>query len=180
MYVLENPAMTKDKDIEVYVSNFLTMLEEQYTLYQHMLSVLEREQKALVNADINLFSCIEKEKDTLILEAKILEEGRKRTLGDLQDALGILKADLTLSEICCYLKDQNDVKYIKEFQDKFVHLITKIDDINRANASLIEHAISYARGLYTFLIDTMKPQGIYSKNGEIQRKSTTTGFTNTL
>ena len=172
--------MTQDKKVNVYLSNFLTIIDEEYKLYEQMLSLLQKEQKALANTDIDMFSSIEKEKDTLILEARILEEGRKRTLSDLQDALGIKKGDLTLLEICHYLKNQADVERIKKLQDKFAHLMTKIDDKNRANACLIEHAISYARGLYTFLLDTMKPQGIYSKNGEIQRKSATTSFTNTL
>ena len=156
--------------MNLLLEDLLTSLDKETDLYQALLQLLQREKRALVGLSLDELNECNKKKETLILQARALEESRQYGLKKLADFLGIPSDKLTLS----YLSDRIDEPYSKEVKSRRSNLLSlfhSIKDINKTNESLINHSLDCVTGSLSLLGNLVSSGSTYLHTGRIKNRT---------
>jgi len=124
--------------MELLLTKFLGLLDEEIDLYGSLLSILQKEKNAVVDSSLEKLIESSKEKENLFLKIRILEEQRPVILE------------------------------IRNCQSSFVSLVQSIQEINLANKALLNHSLELVRGSLSLLNDLMSSNQIYYRTGKMQ------------
>jgi flagellar biosynthesis/type III secretory pathway chaperone len=149
------------------VKKLLGLLEEETDLYRSLLSILQKEKKAVVAARIEELNDAGKEKESLLLKIRILEEQRLRVQGRLADSLGYKPQDLTLTKLSQLVEEPHSGR-LKICYSNLMTLIPSIREINHSNKSLLTHSLELVRGSLTLLSNFVASNAVYYRTGEMQ------------
>lgn len=114
--------------------------------YSTLLEFLYREKECLININPAAVEILSKEKDTLVLRLKLLEEERIR-LVSLFYVENELPGDMNLKKIAEFTKDED----LRKLGLQLVSLVQGISEINEFNRVLIERSINFAKNPANFL-----------------------------
>ncbi|UCH81546.1 MAG: flagellar protein FlgN [Nitrospiraceae bacterium] len=130
--------MTSDQAI-------ISILTEQVNSYRILLDLLKEERKGLVNLDAEKIEHISKEKDTVVMRLRLLEEERVRLIGEFAEHNGIEK-DITLVT----LGELTHNELIPELRSRLLSLLQSIEEMNRFNTVLIDRSLQHVRTSSSF------------------------------
>ena len=145
--------MTSDKAI-------LNILEEQMRSYKMFHDLLIKERQCLVKIDPEMVEEISKEKDTVIMRLRLLEEERQRLVRKFSEENNI-EAEVNLKELAritgneCYTK----------VRSRLLSLLQSIAELNKFNSILIDRSLNYFKMTSQFIgsftnRDTTKKSGV--------------------
>jgi len=149
------------------LTDFLNLLEEEIALYRGLLLVLQKEKRAVVYSNLNELNESGKEKESLILKIRILEEQRLRFLEKLADSRGYPSQDFTLIQLSQLAEEPYSTRF-KNCHSKFLALIQSIREINQINKALLMHSQELVRGSLALLNNFMASSPVYHRTGKIQ------------
>ena len=122
------------------------VLREQISGYRRLLGLLATEKECLVEMDGRRIVDLSKEKDTLVLRLRLLEEERIRLIrlgfGDLGRG-----GDPTLTAIY----EQTGDEELKELRLRLVSVLQSIEEMNAFNNLLIQRSLSFIRSALGFI-----------------------------
>ena len=123
-----------------WVKNLVDILEEEIQIFETMLLLLERERNAIIDGDLSELISITKEKETLSIREKLLEEARLSCLSKAN------KRGITLSKL---IEDaEADEKAILEdVHKRLKDVVEKLLWENKRNSFLITKAIEFNQDL---------------------------------
>jgi len=130
--------MTSDKAV-------ISILLEQINAYKMLLDLLKSERVCLVDFDAEKVEAISKEKDTVVMRLRLLEEERVRLLKKYAEEKG-LSSDINLDEMAKYTGDSN----FSELRNQMLSLLQNIEEMNKFNNVLIDRSIKYIRTTTSF------------------------------
>ncbi len=138
----------------------LKILEEQVRSYSRLYELLKGEKEAIVSFDPPSVEALAKEKDSLVLQLRLLEEERKR----LVDAFfGDEKGGRSISDLHAVTGD----KRFLELRSRLLSLLQGIGELNELNRLLIERASLHLRASSAFFqsigMDTASPSHAVSR-----------------
>ena len=125
--------MTSDQAI-------ISILKEQVNTYKMLLDLLKDERKCLVDINAERIEDISKEKDTVIMRLRLLEEERQRLLTEFNNDNDI-ESDITLAE----LGKLTENSQIPELRSQLISLLQSIEEMNRFNTVLIDRSLHHVR-----------------------------------
>lgn len=125
--------MTSDQAI-------ISILKEQVNTYKMLLDLLKDERKCLVDINAERIEDISKEKDTVIMRLRLLEEERQRLLAEFNNDNDI-ESDITLAE----LGKLTENSQIPELRSQLISLLQSIEEMNRFNTVLIDRSLHHVR-----------------------------------
>jgi len=132
------------------------ILGEQVKSYKMLIALLQRERTSLIDlraADVEELS---KEKDTLVLQLRLLEEERVRLMGDFSDGTTLKNlAELT-----------GDIG-ISDLRSTLISLVQSVEELNEFNRVLIERSMTYIRNTANFFGVFGLSSGGSSRTGSI-------------
>jgi hypothetical protein len=131
--------MTSDKAI-------LNILEEQLRSYKIFHGLLIKERECLVKIDPEMVEEISKEKDTVIMRLRLLEEERQRLVRNFADDNNI-DAEVTLKELG---RITGDDRYTA-IRSQLLSLLQSIAEINKFNSILIDRSLNYLKMTSSFI-----------------------------
>ncbi|MBF0536806.1 MAG: flagellar protein FlgN [Nitrospirae bacterium] len=145
------------------------ILNEQVLGYKALFELLQVERQSLVDFNEESVERLAKEKDTILLKLRLLEDERVRLMrkysleaskeartrqtqpgandGSNQQAYTNIKADMTLKELAEITGDS----IFLEIRSKLRSLLQSIEELNDYNKILIERSINYLRNNLNFL-----------------------------
>ncbi|MDY7031205.1 MAG: flagellar protein FlgN [Thermodesulfobacteriota bacterium] len=156
--------------MNLLLEDLLTSLDKETDLYQDLLQLLQKEKRALVDLSLDDLNECNKEKETLILQARALEESRQYGLRKLAEFLDIPSDKLTLS----YLSDRIDEPYSKEVKSRRSNLLSlfhSIKDINKTNESLMNHSLDCVTGSLSLLGNLVSTGSTYLHTGRLEHRT---------
>ena len=122
------------------------ILIEQIKSYRLLLEVLQKERECLINLDADEVERLSKEKDTLLLKLRFLEEERirliKRFTSDNRISIGT-----TLQGLADFTADDD----FKIMRSQLKSLLQSIQELNDFNMILIDRSLKVARHSISFL-----------------------------
>lgn len=130
--------MTFDKAI-------LSILKEQISVYKILHELLKRERESLINFDAESVEEISKEKDTVVMRLRLLEEERIRLIERFAENNN-LSPNINL-EMMAKLTGDNIFSVLRS---EMLSLLQSIDDMNKFNSILIDRSIRYIRTTSNF------------------------------
>ena len=148
------------------LKKLLGLLEEETCLYRTLLSILQKEKTAVVASQLEELNEAGKEKESLILKIRILEEQRLRVQGRLADSLGYEPQDLTLTKLSLLVGEPNSTR-LKICYSNLLTLIPSIREVNQSNKSLLTHSLELVRGSLTLLNNFVASNAVYYRTGEM-------------
>lgn len=139
MYPHDKAAMTTAEDIK-------NILKEQIEGYRRLLGILQQEREQLVQFNPSAVEALSKEKDTLTLRLRLLDEERKRLLEIFSRERGAVH-DLNLRQLAEITKDDS----LLSLRLQMVSLVQGIAELNEFNRILIERSTIVVRNALSFL-----------------------------
>ena len=126
--------------------NIKGILTEQISGYRELLYLLQRERECLVNLDAAGIQNISKEKDTLILRLKLLEEARMKFL---KESSAEMNSDETITLQKLY--DMTGDETLKSLRLQLISMLQSIQELNEFNSILIERSLGFVKNSIEFL-----------------------------
>jgi flagellar biosynthesis/type III secretory pathway chaperone len=128
------------------VASIKSVLLEQIGGYRMLLEVLQRERECLISFNSAGVETISKEKDTIVLRLRLLEEERTRLVIKFTAENGI-KGDLSLQK---FYELTGDVSF-KTLRLQLISLLQGIAELNDFNRILIERSMNFIKNATGFL-----------------------------
>ncbi len=123
-----------------WVKNLIEILEEEIQVFEIMLLLLEKEREAVIEGDISKLINITKEKETLAIREKLLEEARISCLTKAN------KRGVTLSKLI-EEAHQDERVVLEDVQKRLKDVVEKLLWENKRNSFLITKAIELNQDL---------------------------------
>jgi len=130
--------MTFDKAV-------ISILREQISVYKILLELLKRERESLINFDAENVEEISKEKDTVVMRLRLLEEERIRLIERFAENNN-LSSNINLEMMAKLTGDDT----FSVLRSQMLSLLQSIDDMNKFNSILIDRSIRYIRTTSNF------------------------------
>jgi flagellar biosynthesis/type III secretory pathway chaperone len=151
--------MTSDKAI-------LHILKELLSAYKILFDILQKEREYLVKIESEKVEEISKEKDTVIMRLRLLEEERQRLVSKYVEENNI-EGELTLKE----LEKITGNSLYKTLRSQLLSLMQSIDETNKFNSILIDRSINYLKTTTNF-ISSLTSQDVAKTTGVILSRET--------
>jgi len=123
-----------------------TILSEQIHGYRTLLEVLQRERECLVHLNPEGVETLAKEKDTIMLKLRLLEEERMRLVSAFAVEHGTT-GEMTLQR----LHDVTGDASYSQLRLQMISLLQAIAEFNEFNKILIERSVNFVRRTLSFL-----------------------------
>jgi len=126
--------------------NIKSILTEQVNGYRTLLNILQRERECLLHFKAPEVETLSKEKDTVVLKLKLLEEERIRLVKSFvaEHAVDEQAVFQTLSKVT------GDDSY-QQLRMQLVSLLQSISELNGFNRVLIERSVTVVKNALNFL-----------------------------
>ena len=151
------------------LDGLLRLLEEETDLYRSLLSVLQKEKKAVVDSRLEELDEAGKEKEGLILKIRFLEEKRMRFQKRLGDSMGYEPEELTLTKLSQLVEEPYSIR-LKICYSNLLGMIPSIQKINHSNRSLLTHSLELVKGSLSLLNNFVASNAVYYHTGEMQMR----------
>jgi hypothetical protein len=130
-----------------HLSSLKAILREQETCCKALVGLLQKERARLVEFDARAVEEMVKEKDTLLLRLRLLEEERQRLVSALAgEWAGAREGELTLRA----LAERTGDAELPGIRLKLLSLAQSIEDLNSFNRHLIDRSLGSVRSARGF------------------------------
>jgi flagellar biosynthesis/type III secretory pathway chaperone len=123
-----------------------SILADEVVVYRTLLDILQREREYLVHLNAAGVEALSKEKDTVVLKLRLLEEERVRLMAGLA-AAGVVPAGASLQELSGRTGDED----FHALRLRMLSLLQSISELNEFNRILIERSSGVVKNALNFL-----------------------------
>ena len=125
------------------IENLITQLNEEYAVYQELLTVSMEKTPAIVSNDLDKLTKVTDKEQLLVDTVTGLENVRRQTMADIASVLNKRNADLKISDIIEFLNGQPQFQEpLAEVNEKLSKVAKKLREVNSHNQNLITEALS--------------------------------------
>jgi flagellar biosynthesis/type III secretory pathway chaperone len=126
--------------------NIKAILTEQVSGYRSLLDILQRERESLIHFSAQSVEVLSKEKDTVVLKLRLLEEERIRLVSVYAAGEAIAEQDAFKR-----LHEQAGDDSFQRLRLQLISLLQSITELNGFNRILIEHSVGVVKNALNFL-----------------------------
>jgi flagellar biosynthesis/type III secretory pathway chaperone len=155
--------------LNLLLEELIGVFEDQSDLHQSLISVLRDEKAAIVGSKLFELNKANKDKETLILKIKKLEDKRFDLASTLANSLDDESDDLTLEKLCKITNEPYSSR-LNHCRENIMSSISKVKEINDGNKILLTNSIKTIRGSLTLLnnLMTSSSNAVYYPSGKIE------------
>jgi len=153
--------------MHLLLNKFVGLLEQGTGIYETLLSVLQREKKAIIDSNFKDSNEAGKQKENLVLKIRILEEERLRVQERLADSLGYQPEDLTVTKLSQLVEEPYSTR-LESCRSNLLALLQSIQEVNNSNKALIMHSLELVRGSLNLLGNLISDNPVYYRSGRVQ------------
>lgn len=150
------------------------LLEEQITLYRHLLEVVRKEKEILVSANIDELNETNRTKEAMLLKIRAIETQRLKAASDVSGALGLDPENPRLLDIAKYLNDV-DADRLRNIHSVLELLLRRVKEFNSANEVLVQSALDNVTGAMNEIRGTIQENPTYQRKGDVEPGVTPAG-----
>lgn len=153
--------------IKPLLDDLQTILLDEIDLYRELLSILQKEKEVMIDVSADkIMKCI-KEKETLGLKLRMLEDYRITVVKRLSEKLNIPEEDIKLSRLS-EIVDEPYSSQFKRYSSDIRALTMSIEEVNRYNKEFIERSLVSIRSSLSILNLLNSSNPTYLQTGEVQ------------
>jgi len=128
------------------IDRIKSVLSEQIHGYRTLIDLLQKERESLINLKAGEIEAVSKEKDTVVLRLRLLDEERKRLI-DLFSAEKTNPGTITLQHLYEITGDDD----LRNMRLQLRSLLQSIEELNAFNMILIGRSLSFINNSMNFL-----------------------------
>jgi flagellar biosynthesis/type III secretory pathway chaperone len=136
-------------------------------LYGSLLTVLQDEKAAVTGAGLEALNRSVKEKETVLLKIRILEEQRTNMLSQVAERLGLQAENLTLARLAREIPEPY-AGQVRACRSSLLSLTQSIQELNNSNRHLFRRSLELVKGSINLLINLRAPYPIYCQSGRLE------------
>ena len=143
------------------------ILQQETQVYESILGITKQERQIIIKGSPEEMLQSNKQKDTSLMEIKILEEARQAVVKKLSKRLGIPVGQLTLSA----LMERLHPVYQQRFSEQSTQLretIAELKQTHQTNSALLKHSLSFVRDWLHLLLVFGGGGSTYGSDGMVQ------------
>ena len=145
----------------------MALLGREEALYRVLLSLLEKERRAIVESDLSRLGTTVKKKEDLLQDIRNTGRQRELLITDLARELGCPAEDLTISRLSELAGEPCSTR-LKRFSTVIAPLVKAVQDLNTANSALVRHSVDLIRGSLSFLNNLIRGNAVYYRTGRVE------------
>ena len=153
--------------MDALLDELLDTLDCEADLYGSLVSVLEKEGRAIINAALEQLNEANYEKEIIILKIQKLEEDRIHILSQLSGLPGFQDQELTLERLTQLTPEPYSFRFIRCRSD-LLSLTKTLRKKNNHNMYLLRHSIDFVRSYMELLNNMAITDKVYYRTGKIQ------------
>jgi len=151
--------------------HLLTNLDEEWSVQQSLLQLLEEERAALTQASTEAIENTNARKETLILQEKENTNARRDIIDRMRVIAGWEGKKVTLSFLADRAPDGAVASRLRDYQQTLPHLVNAIRIHNRRNRELIHAALADTQGALQLIRSMVSPATNYQKTGRFNENA---------
>jgi flagellar biosynthesis/type III secretory pathway chaperone len=147
-------------------TDLLALLRDMLSHYHRLLELSQRERAVLTEASLPTLLDITTQKETIVLELAVMEEGRQLVLRKLAEQLGIPTTELTLVR----LSQGAPEPFADEFRRcraELLDLIQAVSQMNTQNTVLLSSSLDAVRTSLSLISRLLEPAPVYGNGGHL-------------
>ncbi len=148
------------------VEAIISILKEQISGYKVLLNLLQKERSCLIDIDAEKVEELSKEKDTVLMRLRLLEEERQRLTKKFAED-NDLSGDINLKGLGALIGDDALLTLRSQLQS----LLQSVEEMNEFNSVLIDRSIKYFK-LNTNFFSSFAPKLARKSKGAFLSKET--------
>ncbi len=146
------------------VDKLINTISREAALFEHFLKLLEQQQEALVNNDLDALKRVTVAQHEKVLESQELNREREELLRRIKEANEV-EGDLTVSRLLD-LVDRDHANQLSTLRESILQLNERILKMRNQNAMLLNKSREYIRRTMEMLARISTPdQGTYTASG---------------
>lgn len=154
--------MSQSSFFEQLVDN----LEKVVKIYRSLLLVVRQEKDILISANLDDLNENNKTKESVLLQARLLEKERIQILVNIIEQEKIENKNISLLELATYLQGVQGEK-LRNLNAVLELLIKRVREINTQNETLIQSALKNITGAMKSIKEMLDENKTYKKKGTI-------------
>lgn len=149
---------------DVY-QNLCGNLEELVKVYRSLLELVRKEKELLIEADLNLLTDCNHQKETLLHKIKALETQRGQLAQEFARQLGLDGSEIRLLEIARKCSEEKAEK-LRSIHAALDIILKRLVDINKENEVFAQSALKNLNGAVDDIKDSLTGKPTYEKRGK--------------
>ncbi len=148
------------------IDRLIDIIAREADLFESFLDLLEQQQRALVENDVDSLTLITERQHEKTIEARLIEKKREELVEKIKADRSI-DGDLTMNRLLGMIDSQHATR-LKNLRELIYDLNDKILKVRNQNAMLLNRSREYIRTTMDMLSRVGNPKGNYTNSGEEQ------------
>lgn len=125
------------------IENLITELNEEYAIYEQLLTVSMEKTTAIVSNDLERLSATTDKEQFYVDTLTGLENRRMQTMSDIANVLGRHVSEIKVMDVVNFLEGQPEFHDpLLQINEKLAKLAKRLKDVNAHNQNLIQESLS--------------------------------------
>lgn len=146
------------------IEQLIDIIGREARLFESFLTLLEKQQAALVQSDLAFLNQITEQQRAKVNESQQLSQQRQELIDAIRHEKQI-DGDLNVSRLLG-LVDSDQAARLQTLQTLILELDQKINEVRNQNALLVNRSREYIRRMMQMLSQSGRPSAMYAANGE--------------
>lgn len=142
------------------IENLVSILEQEYEIYQQLLPIAMEKTQVIVRNDINALQEITAKEQRLVDQINSMEHIRDEVMINIKTVLGKKAASLNLTSLIQLMdKQPKEQRALSVIRDKLKETVRRLTEINDRNKSLIQQSLEMIEFNMNFIQSTRMSPG---------------------
>lgn len=166
--------MGNDLGLNENLPKLVLLLEEQITLYRHLLDVVRKEKDILISANLDDLNETNRTKEAMLLKIRAIEAQRIKAASEVAQDLGLNPENPRLLEMAIYLPDEAADR-LRNIHSVLELLLKRVQELNGQNEVLVQSALANVTGAMNSIRGTLQDKPKYQRKGDVDHGATPSG-----
>ena len=148
--MIQEQNMNLHTDLYPLIDSLIGLLKREIVVYRELQATIAHEKIILLKPSLERLLESNSKKETVILKAKILEEGRLKLVRRIAKTLNLEENEVNMTTLCS-CADHDQQTDLKECQSTLNGLLTESRNMNQNNKELLDYSLHFLQGSVDFI-----------------------------
>lgn len=155
-------------DVSPLLDSLIDLLKREIAVYGELHTAIIQERQILLKPSLDRILESNSKKETVLLKAKMLEEGRLKVVKKIAKMLELEERDINLTTLLPYA-DYSQEKDLRDCQSILHGLVVENREMNKNNKGLIDYSLQFLQGSVDFIHSLMSSaSACYMPSGKMR------------
>jgi len=137
-------------ELSPLLDSLIILLKKEIVVYRELQAAISHEKTVLIKPSLDRILDSNNKKETVILKAKMLEDGRLKLIKKIAKILALDENEVNLTILCSYA-DHDQKECLQECQSTLSGLLANNREMNKNNKELIDLSLHFFQGSVDFI-----------------------------